>query len=86
MGLIDLLVNQGSPYSYGDGATPPTNLGATKQSVLHADGILPGYSLDGSDFSTVNGAYQQYNDGITNGLLRLKKNADEYYNLTYQNK
>lgn len=68
MGLKDLLLNQGSPYSYGNGATPLTNPGATKLSTLHADGAAPGYSLDGSDFTDVNNAYQSYNDGVPNFL------------------
>lgn len=68
MGLKDMLLNQGSPYSYGNGTTPATNQGATQQSKLHADGATPGYSLDGSDFSDVNSAYQSYNDGVVNFL------------------
>lgn len=68
MGLKDLLQNQGSPYSYGNGQTPPTNVGATQQSKLHADANEPGYSLDGSDFNDVNTAYQAYNDGYSNAL------------------
>lgn len=68
MGLKDMLLNQGSPYSYGNGQTPSINPGATQQSQLHADGATPGYSLDGSDFSTVNSAFQQYNDGVGNAL------------------
>lgn len=63
-----MLQNQGSPYSYGNGITPTVNQGATQQSKLHADGNMPGYSLDGSDFSAVNNAYQQYNDGTVNFL------------------
>lgn len=68
MGLIDTLLNQGSPYSYGNGTTPPTNQGATQFSRLHARGNLPGYSLSGDYFSTVNSAYQAYNDGVGNIL------------------
>jgi hypothetical protein len=69
MGLLDKLTIQGgSVYSYGNGQTPPTNAGATQQSKLHADGTTPGYSLDGSDFTEVNAAYQAYNDGKTNFL------------------
>lgn len=69
MGLLDKLTIQGgSVYSYGDGQTPPTNVGATQQSKLHANGNLPGYSLNGSEFGDVNDAYQAYNDGVTNFL------------------
>jgi len=68
MGLLDKLQNAGSNFSYGNGQTPGVNPGATNQSKLHADGNQPGYSLNGSDFSTVNGAFQQYNDGVNNIL------------------
>lgn len=68
MDLYTQLTTGGSVYSYNNGQTPPTNAGATKQSKLHADGTLPGYSLDGSDFTDVNKAYQEYNDGINNVL------------------
>ena len=69
MGLLDKLTTQGgSVYSYGNGQTPNINPGATQQSKLHADGNTPGYSLDGSDFSEVNSAFQQYNDGVNNIL------------------
>jgi hypothetical protein len=69
MGLLDKLTLQGgSPYSYGNGTTPTVNPGATQQSKLHADGNQPGYSIDGSDFSTVNAAFQAYNDGVNNVL------------------
>lgn len=69
MGLLDRLTTQGgSPLSYGNGTTPTVNPGATQLSKLHADGNQPGYSVDGSDFSTVNAAFQQYNDGVNNIL------------------
>lgn len=68
MGLKDMLINLGSPYSYGNGVTPTINVLATAQSQLHADGNTPGYSLDGSDFQDVNTAYQSYNDGYSNAL------------------
>lgn len=69
MGLLDRLTIQGSTYSYGNGQTPTTNPGATPQSKLHADGAgQPGYSLNGADFTTVNGAFQAYNDGVNNVL------------------
>jgi len=68
MGLLTKLTTDGSPYSYGDGTTPNTNPGATQQSKLHADGGQPSYSLNGANFSTVNTAFQQYNDGVNNIL------------------
>lgn len=68
MGLLTKLTTEGSPYSVGNGATPPTNPLATQQSKLHADGNAPGYSLNGSHFSDVNDAFQQYNDGALNVL------------------
>jgi hypothetical protein len=72
MGLLDVLTNQGSPYSYGDanGPTPgqPLTQLITKQSQLHADGATAGYSLNGNYFTPVNSAYQQYNDKTTNFL------------------
>ena len=69
MGLLDMLTNQGSPFTAApNGSTPSTNPLATQQSPLHADGNQPGYSLNGSDFSGVNSAYQQYNDGAVNFL------------------
>ena len=68
MGLLNQLTINGSTFSYGNGVTPPTNQGATALSKLYADGAAPGYSIDGSDFSTVNAAYQAYNDGVTNIL------------------
>ena len=68
MGLLTKLTTQGSQYSYGNVNTTSTNPGATQQSKLHADNTQPGYSLDGSDFTTVNSAFQQYNDGVNNIL------------------
>jgi hypothetical protein len=69
MGLLDMLLTQGSPFTAApNGSTPPTNQLATQQSQLHADGNQPGYSLNGSDFSSVNSAYQAYNDGAVNFL------------------
>lgn len=68
MGLLDKLLTVGSSLSTGNGTTPPTNPGATFLSKLHADGSNPGYSIAGVNFSTVNAAYQQYNDGVNNIL------------------
>jgi len=67
-GLRDKLTTDGSVLSYGNGQTPATNPLATQQSKLHADGNQAGYSLDGSDFADVNGAFQAYNDGKNNVL------------------
>jgi hypothetical protein len=68
MGLKDKLLNQGSVLSIADGAAVPVNPLATRQSKLHADGNLPGYSLNGANAQTVNSQYQQYVDGVTNIL------------------
>jgi hypothetical protein len=68
MGLLDLLNNQGSNLTAYDGKTPKVNPLATKQSKLHADGNLPGYSLDGSNKFIVNNDYQAYLDGAVNAL------------------
>ena len=68
MGLLDKLTTQGSTYSYGNGQTPPTNILATQQSKMHADGNAPGYSVSGDNFGDVNSAYQSYNDGVGNIL------------------
>jgi hypothetical protein len=67
MGLIDKLTTNGSTFSYGNGVTPATNVGATSLSKLHANGE-PGYSLGGANIGDVNPAYQSYNDGVTNVL------------------
>ena len=69
MGLLDMLLTQGSPFTAApNGQTPSINPLATQQSTLHADGAAAGYSLNGSDFSDVNSAYQSYNDGAINFL------------------
>lgn len=68
MGLLDKLTTAGSPLSYGSGTTPIINPGATQLSKLHVDGNQPGYSLNGALFSTVNTAFQAYNDGVINIL------------------
>ena len=68
MGLLDLLNNQGSNLTAYDGRTPKVNPLATKQSKLHADGNQPGYSLDGSNKTTVNTDFQSYLDGTINQL------------------
>lgn len=64
-----MLLTQGSLFTAApNGQTPSINPLATQQSTLHADGAAPGYSLNGSDFSDVNSAYQAYNDGAGNVL------------------
>ena len=68
MGLLNKLTTAGTPYSYNNGTTPTTNPGATSLSKLHVDGNQPGYSVDGSNFSNVNAAFQAYNDGVNNIL------------------
>lgn len=70
MGLLDKLTTQGSRLTPYDGATPPTNPLATKQSKLHADGNQPGYSLNGSGAAVVTANYTAYNDGYNNALPR----------------
>lgn len=71
MGLKDKLQQGGNTkLTRYHGATPPTNQGATKGSKLHANGDQPSYSLDGSNFSTANNAYQAYDDGVRNALPR----------------
>ena len=68
MGLLNKLQTAGSTYTAYDGNTPPTNIGATKLSKLHADGNLPGYSLNGNFTPEVNAAYNAYLDGTVNPL------------------
>jgi hypothetical protein len=68
MGLLDMLLNQGSPLSIANGAAPTINPLATNQSTLHADGDQPGYSLNGNTFTQVNNAWAQYVDGYANTL------------------
>ena len=68
MGILDLLLNQGSNLTPYDGKTPKVNPLATKQSKLHADGNQPGYSLNGSAASIVTTDYTAYNDGYNNAL------------------
>ena len=68
MGLLNLLTSIGTPLSTNNGATPTINPGATKQSKLHADGILPSYSMNGSNVRDVRAAYVAYNDGFNNAL------------------
>ncbi len=63
-----MLTTAGTKLSLKNGATPPINPGATKQSKLHADGISPSYSMNGANAQSVNAAYVAYNDGFNNSL------------------
>jgi len=68
MGLLNKLTTEGSNLSKYDGAQPPVNPLATKQSKLHADGNQPGYSLNGNNASTVINDYGNYEDGVNNTI------------------
>ena len=68
MGLLNKLTTEGSNLSKYDGAQPPVNPLATKQSKLHADGNQPGYSLNGNNASTVINDYGNYEDGVNNDI------------------
>jgi hypothetical protein len=69
MGIQDILTTKGSAYTKYDGATPSVNPLATQASKLHADlAGTAGYSLDGASMSTVNTAFNQYDDGMNNVL------------------
>jgi hypothetical protein len=69
MGLKNRLQQLGSSLTAYDGSNPPVNPLATNQSTLHAGASgQTGYSLSGVNASTVNGQYQQYQDGSPNSL------------------
>jgi len=68
MGLLKKLTTDGSNLSKYDGAQPPINPLATKQSILHANGNQPGYSLNGSGASQVIRDYGNYEDGVNNAI------------------
>lgn len=68
MGLLDMLTTGTSTLSLGNGTTPSINPGATQQSLLHADGNKPSYSINGANATAVNAAYVAYNDGYNNAL------------------
>jgi hypothetical protein len=73
MSLKDrLLSNKSSNLTKWQGTDPLTNMGATRESLLHADGgnEAHGYSTSGKYFATVNPAYQEYVDGVSNDLPR----------------
>ena len=89
MGLLDKLNQYGTPLSY-PGVTPGTaaNVGATKQSRLHAFGNSAGYSVNGNFASAVSTAYTSYNDGYNNALpqpSQLDKNGVIPANQKYLN-
>ena len=51
MALLDRLTSgPGSVLSTGNGATPPTNIGATTLSKLHADNTQPHTTLITTEF------------------------------------
>jgi hypothetical protein len=67
--ILTMLTSQGSNLSKYNGANPPINPLASKQSEMHADGTgTPGYSLNGSFSSNVNADYNAYDDGTPNFL------------------
>lgn len=69
MGLQNLLSTQGSPLSKNNGGPNSILRGSSQQSELHATPTGDGsYSLNGSNFSTVNAIYQEYDDGAPNLL------------------
>lgn len=65
MSLKDQLTQKGSGLTKWNGTNPTTNIGATKQSVLHADGGTEthGYSTSGKYFSQVNASSNTYDNG-----------------------
>lgn len=64
MGLLQKLTQQGgSNLSVANGGTVNVNPLALSTSPLHND-----YSITGNNFTTVNNAFQQYNDGKANLL------------------
>ena len=89
MGLLDKLNQTGTPLSY-PGVNPgnAANVGATKQSKLHAFNNTPGYSVNGNYNSDVTAAYTLYNDGYNNALpqpSQLDRNGNIPANQKYLN-
>jgi hypothetical protein len=79
MGILNQLQNQGSVYAYGANSVSPTYGNnapygpqsplVTPQSQLHATpNGSPGYSLNGSNGTTVNSYSNIYQDGVLNAL------------------
>ena len=64
MGLLSKLITigEGSTLSYSDGSDPLINPLSTKQSPLHYNSydLEPGYSVNGTDASYVNGLIHKY--------------------------
>ena len=79
MGLLDKLKTGGSNQSKYNGATPPTNVGATKESKLHAYGNTPGFSL---------GRHFDNRFVFANFILNLVDNpvSTKFYDYTQNNK
>tara|TARA_R110001632_G_scaffold41746_1_gene105352 strand:+ start:12597 stop:12944 length:348 start_codon:yes stop_codon:yes gene_type:complete len=65
MSLKNQLTQKGSNLTKYNGTNPTTNIGATKQSVLHADGgnETYGYSTSGDYFQQVNDSSNAYDNG-----------------------
>jgi hypothetical protein len=89
MGILDKLNQTGTSLSY-PGVTPgvAANVGATKQSKLHAFDNTPGYSINGRYNPEVTTAYTEYNDGYNNALpqpSQLDRNGNIPANQKYLN-
>jgi len=65
MSLKNKLQNQGSNLTKWNGTNPSVNVGATNQSLLHADGGNEeyGYSTSGQYFGAVNASSNAYDNG-----------------------
>jgi hypothetical protein len=69
MGLLDMLLNQGSPLSIANGGPVPINPLATPQSILHgAGGTQAGYSTTGAGGTQLIIDFNSYVDGVNNSL------------------
>jgi hypothetical protein len=70
MGLLNKFTQQGTNLSPNDNRIPgqASNVGATKQSKLHAYGDTPGYSLDGSYYPDVHASDVMYDNGVVSPL------------------
>jgi len=64
-----------APLSYTERPGQAANVGATKQSKLHAFGTTAGYSIEGAYNTETTKAYNSYNDG-TNNILPRPSNLD----------
>jgi len=65
MGLLKKFTDQETNFAPYDNRTPgqASNVGATKQSKLHAYGDTPGYSLNGSYYQDVHTSDVMYDNG-----------------------